>query len=482
MKPELTIGIPAWQAEAFLSSTVNSAQAQTVESVRILISVDESEDNTGELSRSMAVEDERIEVIEHGHRLGWIGNMNALIDRIETDYFVLLPHDDRLSPDYVEKLLPVARGDNVALAYSDITLEMAEGSRSFEADLPQGPAVERIAQFLMGRPNGVAMRGVTRTAPVQARRVRLRDNRHNGFLAGTTYVLELLSLGLAVRLPEPLYTKWVRSESVHESIWKSWPFDRQMDAWVEHTVSCLDAIASLGLTSANEDFLASMALDRLKRLALPGGHLHHPDADEFETQIVLVGLLAARLGRALSEAAVDGPFAGLIATSRAKTRYAEAIALRDRGWSEAAAGLLGEVVELDDRFAEAHLQRAAVLFDLDQYEAGLVSACEAVSLLPQDPRAHLLHSRLLAACGHLPEALRAAELARGIAPDHPHLDQHLNWLANEEADRSSVPVRPDSDSTSHHASKGGLAEHLARWGTRWQLRPSSWDDDTSSRQ
>lgn len=478
MKPETTIGIPAWQAESFLEATVKSAQAQTVDNIRILISVDESQDCTSDLARALAGGDDRIRVVDHDHRLGWIGNMNAVIDRVETEYFILLPHDDRLSPEYVERLVPLAREDDVAIAYGDITLETEEGSQLFTADLPQGPAVARMARFLMGRPNGVAMRGVTKTALVHARGVRLRNNAYSGFLAGTTYVLELLSLGLAVRLPEPLYTKWVRAESVHESVWKSWLHERQMRAWVEHTASCLEAIASARLRSGEEDLLASVALDRLKRLPLPGGPLHDADVDSLETTASLVGLLSARLGRAEFDVAEAGPYAKLVGASRARSRFAEAIELRNRQHPWAAAGLLGDAVRLDESFAEAHIQRAAILFDLGCYESGLVSAIAAVRLLPRDPRTHVLHSRLLAACGDLHEALSAAEAARNIDPGHPHLTEHLAWLASEIADRQGVHPASEGPLGADPSSESPPAADVSRWGTKWRLRSPTTNTDS----
>ena len=53
-EPEVTIGIPAYNASAFLERTISSALDQTWSPTRVVVSVDHSDDNTAELALALA--------------------------------------------------------------------------------------------------------------------------------------------------------------------------------------------------------------------------------------------------------------------------------------------------------------------------------------------------------------------------------------------------------------------------------------------
>src|SRR5687767_10533463 len=99
-KTDVTIAIPAYQAEAFIDRTLRCAQGQTHSRIRILIAIDRSTDRTGEICRAFAKDDRRIEVIEHSERMRWCRNMNSLLDRVDTPYFFVYFHDDFILPQY----------------------------------------------------------------------------------------------------------------------------------------------------------------------------------------------------------------------------------------------------------------------------------------------------------------------------------------------------------------------------------------------
>src|SRR6185437_12170453 len=97
-KIDITICIPAYQAQAFIDRTLRCAQGQTYDRVRILVAVDRSNDCTAQICRAFAAEDPRIEVIEHNERLGWCRNVNALLDQTDTPFFFIYFHDDLILP------------------------------------------------------------------------------------------------------------------------------------------------------------------------------------------------------------------------------------------------------------------------------------------------------------------------------------------------------------------------------------------------
>ena len=104
--PAVTLCIPVWQAEAFAARTIDSALGQSYPHLRVLLSVDLSTDRSVDVCRSFA-DDPRVEVAEQRRRLGWVGNVNFLLDNVSTPYYSVLFHDDWIvgvGPVHVDSL------------------------------------------------------------------------------------------------------------------------------------------------------------------------------------------------------------------------------------------------------------------------------------------------------------------------------------------------------------------------------------------
>lgn len=120
-RPAVTALVPAWNAEAFIASTLDSLAAQDYPALRVLISVDASTDRTAEVCERYAVRDARFRVLRQGVRLGWVGNVNALLAQAETPYGFFAFHDDLLDADYVSSLARLLEADHGAVvAFSDM--------------------------------------------------------------------------------------------------------------------------------------------------------------------------------------------------------------------------------------------------------------------------------------------------------------------------------------------------------------------------
>ncbi|NNC42690.1 MAG: glycosyltransferase family 2 protein, partial [Acidimicrobiia bacterium] len=92
--PQVTVCIPTYQSESFIERTLGHASTQTHQNLRILVSVDQSEDATEEICRRYAAADSRFEVYAHESRLGWAHNLNFLLDKVESEFFFIYFHDD----------------------------------------------------------------------------------------------------------------------------------------------------------------------------------------------------------------------------------------------------------------------------------------------------------------------------------------------------------------------------------------------------
>jgi glycosyltransferase involved in cell wall biosynthesis len=97
--PGVTVGIPTYNRSTLLAETIESVLAQTYGDFRVVVSDNASDDDTSDVVRSFA--DERILYLRSDRNIGVVGNFNRLIAATETDFFVLLPDDDLLYPDYL---------------------------------------------------------------------------------------------------------------------------------------------------------------------------------------------------------------------------------------------------------------------------------------------------------------------------------------------------------------------------------------------
>ena len=96
----VTVCVPVWNGEAFVVETLASLKAQTFTDFEALVSVDQSDDRSLAICRSIEAEDSRFSVFEQPGRLGWIGNVNWLLARIQTEFACILPHDDVMAATY----------------------------------------------------------------------------------------------------------------------------------------------------------------------------------------------------------------------------------------------------------------------------------------------------------------------------------------------------------------------------------------------
>lgn len=204
--PDVTICIPAINASAFIDRTLRCAREQTLGDIRILVSVDRSDDATADICRVHAGEDPRIMVTEHRERIGWARNANSLIDSVTTEFFCFYFHDDIIEPAFGERLVTALQGRPDAVsAHCDMGLFGAREETKPGAAY-EGSAVERICRFMLRQQRGSPLRSMTRIAGIGS--LRLPTDAPNGFWANEPYLAGLIAAGPALHVPEVLYRRW----------------------------------------------------------------------------------------------------------------------------------------------------------------------------------------------------------------------------------------------------------------------------------
>lgn len=101
--PRVSIGLPVFNGEEFLSYAIGSILAQTYTDFELIISDNASTDGTEAICREYAASDRRIRYYRNDRNLGAAVNFNRTFELASGEYFKWAAHDDMLAPEYLEQ-------------------------------------------------------------------------------------------------------------------------------------------------------------------------------------------------------------------------------------------------------------------------------------------------------------------------------------------------------------------------------------------
>lgn len=104
MRPNVSIIIPTYNAEAFLVQCLDSVVQQTHQSIEIVIINDASTDSSLDIIKSYQAQDPRITLIDFKENKGNGYGRNFGIKQAQGEYILFLDSDDWLEPDAVEQV------------------------------------------------------------------------------------------------------------------------------------------------------------------------------------------------------------------------------------------------------------------------------------------------------------------------------------------------------------------------------------------
>lgn len=117
--PLVSIIVPVYQVEAYISECVESLLAQTYTNLEILLVDDGSTDSSGEICDEYAVKDDRVRVV-HQRNQGLSAARNAGMGIAKGEYLAFVDSDDVVMPGFIEILYELLRryqADIAACAY-----------------------------------------------------------------------------------------------------------------------------------------------------------------------------------------------------------------------------------------------------------------------------------------------------------------------------------------------------------------------------
>lgn len=295
--PRLTVAVPVFNGERYLSELFACLEAQTFRDFEIVMLDNASSDRTADLCRSLVAADPRARYFRNPTNLGAARNFNRAFELARGIYLKWAAYDDVFAPDYLARCVDALDRDRSAVLCHTDTVFTGADLRPLAYDPGTGcyldatgrPRVLGEPPGLVGAPDPVRrfadvlhrvhfcieVFGVIRTAALA------RTSLHGSYYGSDKVLLaELALLGRFAHIPEPLFTK-----RVHERTTLYFT-TRERDAWIDpaahHRVPQLQVLKgylrALGrarltplqrlncVASVAEKFFA---LDVLKRLALP---------------------------------------------------------------------------------------------------------------------------------------------------------------------------------------------------------------------
>ena len=121
---KVSIIIPTFNGQEFLKETIDSALKQTHCNTKVVVIDDCSTDATLDVLRTY---EGKLDLIKNDQNLGLTKTFNKVLNLIESDYFILLGHDDVLPENHIKLLLTEFTTKEVAAVHCNSILINKKG-------------------------------------------------------------------------------------------------------------------------------------------------------------------------------------------------------------------------------------------------------------------------------------------------------------------------------------------------------------------
>ena len=145
MSALVSICIPAYNADKFISKALSSVREQTFPDWELIVTEDGSEDNTEELVNDFACEiQQHVHYQRHENNQGLPATRNSGIKKAKGKFIALLDADDYWTPNHLESIVSLFKRDNAEIVHSGSILFDEESGRELSI---RAPTPEQINKF-----------------------------------------------------------------------------------------------------------------------------------------------------------------------------------------------------------------------------------------------------------------------------------------------------------------------------------------------
>lgn len=262
MDSRVTVCVPIYRGERFLEETLRTIVAQTWRDLDVVMSLDGPDPACEAICRRF-LDDPRFKLVIQPERLGWVGNFNWIMARVETEFCYYHQQDDLTDPTYAEVLVGHLKANpSAALAYCDL-LPMGRITGAFK----QVPSVlgaspfMRMMTMLHEHWGAFAFRGMVRAEAVR-RAGPVPTNAVDNFGVDICWLTAVARSGELHHVAAPLYRKRYHDNNT-ESKWWAWPIEKKLEAWPHHCVDMLNQAFAVGGTVEEMRLMWLAGVERL---------------------------------------------------------------------------------------------------------------------------------------------------------------------------------------------------------------------------
>lgn len=125
--PLVSVIMPVYNCELYVEAAIRSVMQQTYNNWVLLVIDDGSSDETYNVARNLAAEDQRISVIQNERNMGVARTRNRGLELSEGDYVALLDGDDVWHADKLEQQINLMLREKADFSYSSYAIVDATG-------------------------------------------------------------------------------------------------------------------------------------------------------------------------------------------------------------------------------------------------------------------------------------------------------------------------------------------------------------------
>lgn len=144
---KLSVIVPVYKAEKYLSRCVSSILAQTYSNLEVILVNDGSPDSSGAICDSYAAQDVRVKVI-HKCNGGVSSARNAGLESATGDYIAFVDSDDYIAPCMYEKLFAALKNDD-SIAVCDFMMDYGSGKLEPKTTVEVGDSKDEAIRSLL---------------------------------------------------------------------------------------------------------------------------------------------------------------------------------------------------------------------------------------------------------------------------------------------------------------------------------------------
>ena len=210
MKYDVTIGIPVYQAEKYLSRTLESALAQSYPSIEFLIVDDGSTDGSLAILEGFQKNHPRggaIRLISHSHNFGVSAARNRIIEEASGTYLYFMDADDTMVGHTIALLMDNIRRYEAEIAFGSYEKIGTDGKREvYQYPELQLLGEDQLASFAYRKYAGIQASACNYLVKISI----LRDHHHRfmetDYWEDLVFTFDLVTLmSRAVLLPDITY-------------------------------------------------------------------------------------------------------------------------------------------------------------------------------------------------------------------------------------------------------------------------------------